>query len=293
MDASLSAALTTLTTLPIAELWATPLLYLLPAALLFFFGACIGSFLNVVIYRSTTGESWVSGRSHCEKCKKPIAWYDNIPLLSFFVLRAQCRHCGAKLSYSHPIVEGLTGIIFVWWWIVGSLFFQLTQMPFTFLQPLFWLLVALLLLVIAIVDLKELVIPTTPLILLTALVIVYRIALVASGIMRFQDLLYSVLAMATVTLLFWSLWYFTKGRGLGFGDVQLVVPLSLLVGWPEVFVWLFVSFLSGAVIGLLLIAFKRAQFGKPVPFGPFLILGTAAALIWGNQLVSWYVTLIS
>lgn len=293
MDASLSAMLTTLTMLPLVELFATPLAYLIPASLLFFFGACIGSFLNVVIYRSSIGESWVHGRSHCESCKKQIAWYDNIPLLSFALLRGKCRNCGKKLSYSHPIVEGLTGIIFVWWWVVGSLFFQLTQMPFTVLQPLVWLVVALLLLVIAVVDLKELVIPTTPLIFLSVLVIIYRVALVASGIMRLQDFVYSVLAMATVTLVFWSLWYFTRGRGLGFGDVQLVVPLALLVGWPDVFVWLFVSFLSGAVIGLLLIAFGQAKFGKPVPFGPFLILGTVAALIWGNQLVSWYVTLIS
>lgn len=269
------------------------LFVLIPVAFLFFLGSCVGSFLNVIMYRSLTGESWVSGRSHCESCHKQIAWYDNIPLLSFLLLQARCRYCHHQLSYSHPIVEGLTGILFVWWWLVGSLFFQLTQEPFTILQPLFWLVVALLLLMIFVIDVESLIIPTTPLLFLTVLVISYRLALVVSGIMRLEDLVASVCAMAAVVLLFWSLWFFTKGRGMGFGDVQLVLPLSLLVGWPEVLVWLFSSFVGGAVIGLALIAIRHAQFGKPIPFGPFLIVGTGVALIWGNQLISWYVTLIS
>ena len=259
---------------------------------LFFLGACIGSFLNVVIYRNTMGESWVSGRSHCESCKKRIGWYDNIPLISYLVLRGKCRSCKTRLSLSHPVVEGLMGLLFVWWYLVGSLFFQLTQQPFVFLQPLFWLVVGILLLFILIIDYRYLIISDTAVVVLTFLVIVYRISLVLAGIMRYQDLLTAIMGMAASVLFFWLLWFFTKGRGLGFGDVKLAVPLSLLVGWPDMLVWLFSSFCLGAVVGVTLIFFGKAKLGKPIPFGPFLIIGSVLSLIWGNQLISWYVTLI-
>ncbi len=261
--------------------------------LLFIFGAAIGSFLNVVIYRTQTGESWVYGRSKCEQCHTQICWYDNIPVVSFLILGGKCRSCHAKLSYSHPVVEGLMGLLFVWWYIVGFVFFQLSQQPFVFLQPLFWLIVGVVLLYIVIIDYKYMLIPETAVVFLTALVVLYRIALTAAGIMQLNDFLIAISGMAATVLFFWGLWYITKGKGFGFGDVQLAVPLALLVGWPELLVWVFISFVLGAVVGLCLIALKLARFGKPIPFGPFLILGACISLIWGNYLVAWYVTLIS
>lgn len=111
--------------------------------------------------------------------------------------------------------------------------------------------------------------------------------------MRLNDLLLAAAGMAGAVLFFWALWYLTKGKGLGFGDVKLAIPLGLLVGWPDILVWLLSSFWIGAVVGLLLIVSGKAKFGKPIPFGPFLIIGTLVALIWGNQLIGWYATLIS
>jgi prepilin signal peptidase PulO-like enzyme (type II secretory pathway) len=175
---------------------------------------------------------------------------------------------------------------------VGSLFFQLTQQPFTFLQPLFWLLVGIILLFILIIDYRYLIISDTAVFSLTLLVVAYRLLLVLAGIMRIQDLIIACIGMAVSVLFFWSLWFFTKGRGLGFGDVKLAVPLSLLVGWPDVLVWLFSSFCLGAVVGIVLLIFGKAKLGKPIPFGPFLIIGSIISLIWGNQLIGWYVTLI-
>lgn len=264
----------------------------LTLALLFLFGAAIGSFLNVVIYRNLKGQSWVSGRSKCESCGKQIHWYDNIPLLSFMILRGRCRYCRTKLSISHPVVESLTGLLFVWWYFVGFFFFQISQQPFTLLQPLFWLIAGLILLYILIIDYKYLIIPDTAVVVLTLLVVAYRLALTFSGIMQLPDLLAAVSGMAATVLFFWALWFFTRGRGFGFGDVKLAVPLALLVGWPDLLVWLFMSFILGAGIGVLLIGLKKAKFGKPIPFGPFLILGALISLIWGNYLVSWYATLI-
>lgn len=266
--------------------------FFLVPAFLFIFGAAIGSFLNVILYRSSIGESWILGRSHCEKCNAVIAWYDNIPLLSYFILDGKCRHCKAALSLSHPVIEGLTGILFIWWYFAGFFFFKLTQAPFIFLQPLFWLIVGIILLMIVIIDLREMIIPDTAVLLLFVLVILYRISLTASGVMKVEDLYSSLLSMIGSGLFFFSIWFFTKGKGMGFGDVKLAFPLGLLLGWPQVIVWIFSSFLIGAVVGIYLLVSQKVKMKQAVPFGPFLVAGTFISLIWGDELFNWYVTLI-
>ena len=259
---------------------------------LFFFGACVGSFLNLVIYRSKTGQPWMTGRSQCESCKQHIAWYDNIPLLSFVFLRGKCRRCRAALSVSHPIVEGLTGVLFLWWYLVGFFFFQLTQQPFTMLQPLFWLLVGVVLLFIFMYDYRYLIIPDWTVLTLTALALLYRMALVLAGIMRHEDFFWTVCGAVAASGFFYLIWLVTKQRGIGLGDVKLAAPLGLLLGWPVVWVGLWLATVVGAVVGIALIALGKAKFGKPIPFGPFLIIGTLLGLLWGDTLISWYATLI-
>jgi prepilin signal peptidase PulO-like enzyme (type II secretory pathway) len=120
--------------------------------LLFFLGLMVGSFLNVLIYRTTIGEDWVKGRSRCDGCKEEIAWYDNIPLLSFVILGGKCRHCKMKISIQHVVVELLTGTLFLWWYLIGFTFFRLAESPLSVLQPLFWLVVGILLLIIFVTD---------------------------------------------------------------------------------------------------------------------------------------------
>jgi leader peptidase (prepilin peptidase)/N-methyltransferase len=259
---------------------------------LFIFGSAVGSFLNVIIYRSSIGESWVGGRSHCEKCKKMISWYDNIPLLSYFLLSGKCRHCKTPLSLSHPVVEGLTGALFVWWYLAGFFFFTLTQQPFVYLQPLFWLAVGIILLMILFIDIREMIIPDTAVALLFVLVILYRISLAASGVMKVEDLYSSLISMVGAGAFFFAIWFVTKGKGMGFGDVKLAFPLGLLLGWPQVVVWIFSSFMIGAVFGIVLLTVKKVKMKQAVPFGPFLVVGTFISLIWGDQLFQWYVTLI-
>jgi len=259
---------------------------------LFFFGASVGSFLNVLIYRTRKNQPWLVGRSQCESCKKQIAWYDNIPLLSFILLRGKCRHCHKILSISHPIVEGLTGILFLWWYVVGSFFFQLTQQPFTMLQPLFWLFVGLILLFIFIYDYRYLIIPDWTVATLAIMALLYRIALVLSGIMRPEDFFWTVFGAVAASGFFYAIWIITKHKGIGFGDIKLAAPLGLLMGWPVVWVGLWLASVIGAIVGLTLITAGKAKFGKPIPFGPFLIIGTLLALVWGDTLISWYATLI-
>jgi len=145
---------------------------------------------------------------------------------------------------------------------------------------------------IVVIDLKQMVIPDTAVALLFVVVILYRIWLVSFHIMKPEDLLLSLSSMAGAGLLFLALFLITRGRGIGFGDVKLALPLGLLLGWPQVLVWIFSSFCIGGVVGIVLLSLKKVKLKTAVPFGPFLVVGTLIALIWGDQLFGWYVTLI-
>jgi len=266
--------------------------FLIISFALFFTGAAIGSFLNVVIYRSLNNESWVTGRSRCDQCRKKISWYDNIPLLSYLILQAKCRFCKKPIALTHPVVEVLVGSLFVWWYWSGTFFFNLTQRPFEVLQPAFWLAVGIILIAILVSDYLYYIIPDSFVSLLLGITIIYRLALVGFGIMRVDDLLLAIMGMFLSVLFIGSLWFFTKGKGMGLGDVKLMVPLSLLLGFPSTLVALFLSFILGGFIGGILLLFKKKKFGQVIPFGPFLIMGTFISLIWGDQILSWYLSFL-
>jgi leader peptidase (prepilin peptidase)/N-methyltransferase len=266
--------------------------FMVISLILFALGAVVGSFLNVVIYRSVIDEDWIHGRSRCDHCKKTIAWYDNIPLFSYFILGGRCRHCRELISISHPVIEFLTGILFVWWYWGGSLFFRLTHDPFQTLQPLFWLAIGILLLILFFADALYMILPDMVTGTLIVLTICYRVALVLAGIMQPADLLKAVMGAVLAVGLIGGLWLITKGKGMGLGDVKLVAPLALLVGWPQIIVSLFLAFVVGAVYGISLIGLGKKKFGQTVPFGPFLIIGSCLSLIWGDTLLSWYIGLL-
>lgn len=264
------------------------LVFVLVTIFLFLLGTILGSFLNVIIYRSIVGESWVYGRSHCEHCKKKIRWYDNFPLLSYAVLRGKCRFCRTPISISHPVIEFLTGTLLVWWYWGGSLFFRLTSQPFHYVQPLFWLLVGIILLIIFFTDLLYMIIPDEAVVALTFLTLVYRISLTIFGLMQLSDFIRTLIAALLCGAGFLLLWIFTKGKGMGLGDAKLAVPFGLLLGWPSILVGIFISFVSGAVVSLALVMTRKKKMKQTVPFGPFMIFGTLIALLWGNTIFTWY-----
>jgi len=268
---------------------------LLISLCLFILGAIVGSFLNVLIERSIAGQDWIHGRSRCDVCSHQLAWYDNIPLLSFTLLRGRCRYCHQPIGLSHIVLELLTAGLFLWWFWGGFFLlnvFQLNKQPFVVVQPFFWLLVAVILLVIMIYDIKYLIIPDEAVWFLTSVTLIYRFALVAMGIMQSVDLVKSILIMAAAMAFLILLWLITLSRGLGLGDIKLIVPLSLLVGWQLTLVGVALSFFIGAVIGLILLFLGRAKLGRPIAFGPFLILGFTLALMWGDRLLSWYLPML-
>lgn len=255
---------------------------------LFVFGLVIGSFLNVVIYRTIHDESPMEGRSRCEGCGKKISWYDNIPLISFILLKGRCRHCKMEISWQHPVVEFMTGVMFVWWYLIGMTFFRLTQTPLSVIQPLFWLVVGVLLLIIFVTDIKYFIIPDYAVFGLIALALAYRLFLAGTGAMQWFDF-FLALGTGVGTMIFLgSLWFFTRGKGMGFGDVKYGLAMGMLLGWPRSLVGVFTAFLAGAVIGLGLLFGGKVSWRGRVPFGPFLIVGTVVALMWGNWLWSWY-----
>lgn len=263
---------------------------------LFVMGLVWGSFLNVVIYRMSHGGSFAKGRSVCPKCKHPIPWRMNIPLLSYVFLGGRCAFCHKKISLQYPLVEFLTGVFFVWWFVVGFNFFKLVGNPWSLIQPLFWLVTGMVLLAILIIDWLYMVIPFGLNLTLFTLALLYRVSLTSFGIMERADF---VRALACGVVLGLGLLFLQmatriikKVDGFGWGDIYLVPSLGLLLGWPKTVPGIFLAFVLGSVTGLTLMVMKKKRLDQYLPFGPFLVLGTAIALLWGNLIWNWYLSFL-
>lgn len=263
---------------------------------LFILGSIWGSFLNVLIYRSSVNMSPVAGRSICPKCKRTLRWFHNIPLLSFSLLKGRCAYCHKKISYMYPLVEFLTGLFFVWWFVVGFGFFRLIGSPFGLIQPVFWLTVGMVMLVIFVSDLIYMIIPFHMNLILFTLVALYRIFLIGFGYMKVDDSFEALISGFVLSLFFWLMNKITQRwrgvDGFGMGDILLAPSLGLLLGWPRIVPGIMLSFIFGSLVAIFLLATKRSKLGEYLPFGPFLLLGTVTALIYGNRLVDWYLSLL-
>jgi len=242
---------------------------------IFLFGLFVGSFLNCVIYRLEKKESFLRGRSYCPKCRHKLNWYDLIPIFSFLALAGKCRYCHKKISIQYPLVELATGLIFLLCFLLA---------PY---QALFWCGVFCFLIIIFVYDLKHYIIPDK--ILLPAILVVFLYNL----FFHFKFLLFNFLPAAfTAGIFFLMIFLISRGKWLGFGDVKLVFLMGLLLGFPNILVALFLAFFFGAIIGIGLIIFGKKKLKSEIPFGPFLITGTFIAMLWGEELIDWYLGLI-
>lgn len=238
--------------------------------LLFIAGAAIGSFLNVCIYRLPRHESIIAPGSHCPVCDMPVAWYDNIPLVSYLLLRGKCRRCGAGIAIRYPLVELLTAVLFVLaGWHFGA---TADLLPALLLIPA--------LIVIFFIDLEYYIIPN---------VVVLPVAVIGLGAMIAlePDRWLSLLAAGLISGALFFLVALIMPRGMGMGDVKMAVMLGFFLG-RSVIVALFVGFLLGAIVGLVLIAAGRKGRHSRIPFGPFLAIGGVVALFFGTPLMDWY-----
>ncbi|MFH1840961.1 MAG: prepilin peptidase [Candidatus Shapirobacteria bacterium] len=227
--------------------------------LLFLFGLGVGSFLNVVIWRLNHHLSPVAGRSFCPKCRHKLSWYDNIPLLSFVLLRGRCRCCRKKISLQYPIVELATAI--------------LTLQIFFNYYNFYNLLLTYALIIIFVSDLRYYIIPDE---------VIYPL-LVISLIFFPQNFLIGLASAG----LFLFLVVITRQKGMGWGDVKLAGLMGLVLGWPNILTALYLAFLTGALAGVILILIKRKRFGQIIPFGPFLAGATYLALLYGEEIKNW------
>lgn len=245
----------------------------------FLFGLIIGSFLNVVIARLRTLET-ILGRSFCRHCRKKIRWYDNIPLLSYIVLRARCRDCGERISLQYPVVELLTALLFG---LAGYVFFSPFDMV-SWIQTAFVLGVIAFGMVIAVYDAKHKEIPMTILwmaILWTGVFLLWKDAV--SAPVQLVSVLDLSLQSGVLSALIGSLFFFllsalSREKWMGLGDAYVVFWIGLVLGWPDMLVALLTAFTVGALWGVLMIALGKSSLKSQVPFAPFLLLGMTLVL---------------
>ena len=260
------------------------LFYQLFLVLLFaFFAAVLASFFNVVIYRTVKEESFIKGRSRCESCKQEIAWYDNIPILSFLFLRGKCRHCHKKIKPVYFWTEVLAAVytlVFIY-----TIYSQQLFSTLEIWQIVFYFLFFLILIFIVISDLQYLIIPDLFTALLLVFVIIYQILAGINFAMPLLAVGFSILLFSFIFLLAKKIY---KKDAMGLGDIKLMVPLSLFLGWPKIAMAIFLSFIIGGFFAMLVLLTGKKKLGQALAFGPFLVLGSLIALFWTEQIWFWY-----
>lgn len=244
--------------------------------LIFTYGLLIGSFLNVCIYRIPREENIAFPSSHCPNCNTNLKWYDNIPLLSYIILKGKCRYCDTNISSQYPMIELLNAIIYL-------LLFYKFNLSIDFI---FYALIASTLIVVTIIDLKEMIIPDSLVITLLVLSILHKATnyIIHKTPINIIDSLGALLIAGGIFLLIVIL---SRG-GMGGGDVTLIGALGFILGIKYITLTIFLSFVLGGLISVFLLATKLKTRKDPVPFGPFIVLGFMITLFWGEGLIEWY-----
>lgn len=230
-------------------------------ALIYMLGASIGSFLNVVILRYGSHQGFSQGRSQCPHCATPLKQSDLIPIVSFTFLRGTCRSCRKSISTQYPIVEAGMGIVTL------ALFWPLPQtLSEMTVQLLTWISVSLLVVLLTI-DVQTMVLPDTYVVYL-AVSVFLKTWIEGSAS---SDAAAGALVGSGFLLM---LWIVTFGKGIGFGDVKLMIPIGFLLGLSGIVATLFIAFISGGLVATILLLRKKAHLKTAVPFGPYLIAAT-------------------
>jgi len=241
------------------------------------FGLSVGSFLNALIWRVKNDISILKGRSRCDRCSKDVQWFDNIPVLSFFLLRGKCRSCKAPIAWTYPMVElwGAVSFGYVAWVFQGDVpmtvvsILLISVLTFIFLYDLYYRLVH---------DAATL----YPAIL-------FAIYLYANGL---QDIASMVIGVLVAAGFFALQFYVSKGKWIGGGDVRIGVLMGVVLGWPGTAVALFLSYVVGAVVSLALVLAGKRAFVDKTPFGTYLSAATMVTFMFGDQILGWYLNIL-
>lgn len=235
----------------------------------FVFGAVIGSFLNVCIYRIPRGEEVVRTPSHCPGCGMRLKWYELIPIVSFLIQGGKCRYCKERISFQYPVVEFVNGLTYLWIFhetgcrSLGILYCLCTSA----------------LIVLAVIDWRTFEIPPGCNYFIGGLGIV-KLFLNPGGWKE------QVIGFFTVSGLFLLVYLITKGNGIGGGDIKLMAAAGFLMGWQKILLALAVGSITGSMIHITLMKFKNKN--RVLAFGPYLALGIFCAMLYGDELIGWY-----
>lgn len=246
----------------------------IPLLFIICIGLAMGSFINALVYRISRNESIVAGRSKCPACRHQLAWFDLVPLISFFFLRGQCRYCHREISLQYPLVEFITaGSLACLYLVFGnSANFLFFAMVVLFLIPLFF------------ADALYYIVPDS--ISIPAIVIVLAIQF-----FRGADMLHIFYAMMIGGGLFLFQYLFSKGRWVGEGDIRIGILMGAILGIPQILVALFIAYVGGAFLGFILIASGHKQMSSRVPFATLLTVATFITMLFGNSIINFYLQL--
>ncbi len=272
---------------------------------LFIFGLTIGSFLNVLSLRyEGDGNIFLGahGRSHCPHCRQTLRWYELIPVFSFLVQGGHCRSCQQKISWQYPLVELLTGFIFLF-----PLHWYTPFFPHLYyiLSSALWVAVLTLFVLITVVDFRLSIIPDELNLALAGVGLAltglayyfHQFGLYAGSFIGGPAVLFGLRNNIWINHLFAALVasagllliiLLSKGRAMGMGDVKLFAALGLVFGWPDILFVMGFAFIIGALWGLYLIFGRKMGMKDAVPFGPFVVLGALALIFWGAQIIETY-----
>ncbi len=243
---------------------------------LFILGSIFGSFLNVVIFRLPKGLSLINPGSYCPNCKTKIKWYENIPIFSYLFIKGKCTNCDKSISILYPIIELLTGIIFV-------IFLYNSN---SIIEYIVFVVIAMLFLCLVFIDFKEYLLPD---ILLS---IIFLIGLIYfgynEGLNAWPRLLYGLMTGTMLWLLRYTSSLVYKKEAFGLGDVKLGALLGFLLGIPDALLAIFFGFVIAAFIFISLILLKKVSKDTYLPFGPYMVFGMISFLLCGEEIIHWY-----
>ena len=240
-------------------------------------GLMIGSFLNVCIYRLPRRESIVWPASHCTSCNRPLAWFENVPVIGWLALRGRCRTCGSRISAIYPLVELTTGVVFAG----GALVYGLS--PLLFVRLAF----ASALIVLFVIDLQHRILPNV--ITLPGIAAGFAASLFLSP--GWLSSLIGIVAGGGILFAIAEAYYRLRGiEGLGMGDVKMLAMIGAVLGWPLMLLTLIFASFAGSLVGVGLMASGRGGMQAALPFGTFLALGALVAAVAGDPILTWYLS---
>jgi leader peptidase (prepilin peptidase) / N-methyltransferase len=250
---------------------------------LFIFGMIFGSFINCLVYRLHS-EKTIMGRSFCPKCKHTLGFLDLFPMFSYIFLGAKCRYCQKKISPQYFLMELFTGIVFAfgyWFYFIYNL-----GLENNILLLAFYLLIMIFLIIIFLYDLKYYVVLDA--VVWPAIIVAFLFNFLVLGVN-----LSSLLIAGAIGASFFGLQFIvSKGKWIGGGDILIGLLAGFIVGWPNIILVIFIAYILGSIIGVILLSVKKKEWSSKVPFGPFLVFSVWLVMLFGDVILNWYLSRI-